>query len=57
MEKFRFRREIGRNWKLYRVVDKFVVVNVVVVVIIVVVSVETKGSFKRRFDRFVDENE
>ena len=58
MEKFRSRREIGSNWFSDRAVDEWNRLNnnnnnnnnnTV--------SAQTLGSFKRRLDKFMDEND
>ena len=52
MEKFRSRREIGSNWFSDRAVDEWNRLNNNNTV-----SAQTLGSFKRRLDKFVDEND
>ena len=51
LDKFRFRREIGRNWFTNRVVDEWNKLSNFVV------SAGTLESFKRRLDRFMDDRE
>ncbi|KAG7166732.1 RNA-directed DNA polymerase from mobile element jockey-like 30 [Homarus americanus] len=51
LDKFRFRREIGRNWFTNRVVDEWNKLSNFVV------SAGTLKSFKRRLDRFMDDRE
>ena len=50
-EKFRFRREIGRNWFYNMVVNGWNRLSNHIV------SGETMGSFKRRLDKFMDEDD
>ena len=50
MEKFRFKREIGRNWFSNRVLNEWNRLNNHIV------SAQTMGSFKR-LDKFMDEND
>ena len=49
LEKFRFKRKIERNWFSNRVVDEWNRLNIV--------SAQTLGSFKRRLDKFMDEDD
>ena len=51
LEKFRFRREIGKNWFSNRVVDEWDRLGNHIV------SAQTLGSFKRRLDKFMDEED
>ena len=50
-EKFRFRKNIDRNWFTNRVVDDWTRLSQQIV------SAQTIGSFKRRFDCFMDGDE
>ena len=50
-EKFKFRRETGRNWFSNKVVDEWNRLNNHIV------SIQTLGSFKRRLDKFMNEND
>ena len=51
LDKFRFGREIGRNWFTNRVVDEWNKLSNFVV------SAGTLEIFKRRLDRFMDDRE
>ena len=51
LEKFRFRKEIGRNWFANRVVDEWNGLSKQVV------SARTVGGFKRRLDKFMDRDD
>ena len=48
LDKFRFRKEIGKNWFTNRVVDEWNKLS------INVVNAETIDSFKTRLDKFMD---
>ena len=51
LEKFMFRREVERNWVSNRVVDEWNGLGNHID------SAETMGSFKRRLDEFMDEDD
>ena len=51
LEKFLFRREIGRNWFSNRVVNEWNRFNNHIV------SAQTLGSFNRRLDKFMDKDD
>ena len=51
LDKLRFRREMGRNWFSNRVVDEWNRLNNHIV------DAQTLGSFKRRLDKFMDEDD
>ena len=51
LEKFKFRRETRRYWFSNRVVDEWKELSNHIV------SAETMGSFKRRLDKFIDEDD
>ena len=51
LEKFRFKREIGDNWFSNRVVDDWNRLNNHIV------SAQTLGSFTKRLDKFMDEDD
>ena len=51
LEKFRFRREIGRNWFSNKVVYEWNRLSNRIV------SGQTLGSFKRRLNKFMDEDD
>ena len=51
LDKFRFRKEIGKNWFTNRVVDEWNKLSVNVV------NAETIDSFKKRLDEFMDDSD